>query len=424
MNTQVPYDLSQKYDISEGLPLTKEELDAEADTIKSAAHYCINEILERRAEMDRNGESEETLFVLIGENHQKPSHKILELLVLNTLQKHEQTTMCSKEIGLTSVKRSMFKYSDIDSSDSFAKALFGRYTDETLINQINEVRTSYTETAYTHKILNRFLVEDHNNPLQLCDNTIDIIGYIRSLPEDKRKEALESFQNKRIKELFENHEDISPRHQAVMNLRDQESTEDLINVSEKHKPRIIVHLCGGAHLVRKPDESYSDQQTDYSLLDNLPLSGKHTIGILSDSETYDIPTEQAHPLATLIPLEHLPAHTSNQHELFKSFQDNGYSHQEYVENITTSNEHKWTNEILRRLDLGHLSMNMAQMNEIEQCYDTGVINTREEWEQDVHRAKLEFNAACQETLGGFWADQIKSMISVKSESPCSPKIKV
>lgn len=423
MNIRVSYDLSQKYNISEGLPLTKGELDTEADTIKSAAHYCINEILERRAEMDRNGESEETLFVLIGENHKKPSHKILEMLVLNALQKQEQTTMCSKEMGLFAVHRSMYKYSDIDSSDRFAKAILERYTDETLINQINEVMTSYTETSYTHKILNRFLVEDHKNPLQLCDNTMDIINYINSLPKDKRKEALNSFQNELITELFENHEDITPRHQAVMNLRDQESTEDLINVSEKHKPRIIVHLCGGAHIVRKPDVSYADPKADYSLLDNLALNGKHTIGILCDSETYNIPAEQVHPLAKLIPLEHLPAHISSQHELFSHFKDHGYSHQEYVENITTSNEHKWTDEILHRLDLGHLSMNMAEMNEIEQCYEKGVVNTREAWERDVHHAKLEFNAACQETLGGFWVNQIKSVIDAKAKAACSPKIK-
>ena len=74
-----------------------EQIDSDAAAILSSAVQTTKKILERREALDRTGQKHQPLYVMAGETHDRPSHMLHHLLVLEGLKQADEKLLVGIE---------------------------------------------------------------------------------------------------------------------------------------------------------------------------------------------------------------------------------------------------------------------------------------------------------------------------------------
>jgi hypothetical protein len=239
------------------------KIDPEAADILGSAVRTVKTILERRAALDQKGQSNETLYVMAGEHHDLPAHKLHHMLVLQGLYESGESMVAALEhpsnmvtdVFLESFLRGVPK---IDSKQLPATmalykanpALFGLC--EIYASIVSGSEDSYYASQVLHTHMFRMHATSkfqftamHSDAARLKQKFLDVSDPVTA---QSMRKALNKVEH-----------NMSLKSQEGIYVRNIHMAQRLYDVTSQYKTRIAVQLCGQAHVNGEPMMSHQQE---------------------------------------------------------------------------------------------------------------------------------------------------------------------
>lgn len=260
------------------------DIDAHAAAVLHESAKAIEAILQRRAAMDHAGQADQTLFVLLGENHAQPPALLAGMQIIDTISKQEPT-VCGLEYshdftaGIIAaeenIRRSSPAYRNLAANMAHLDADGAVGLDLVSCRGIRHGShyTGYTLHDYFARagIPVRFTDVSHRHHCILRDESSHA-SMIACRHQHSRLTALfERFTGRAVP--------TDTRSPAGAHIRNHHMAALLTPFAARHRARIAFQMCGLAHVTgaETPDHQYLAQ---HSLQACLREQGAAVAGIL------------------------------------------------------------------------------------------------------------------------------------------------
>jgi hypothetical protein len=228
------------------------KIDPEAADILGSAVSTVKTILKRREALDQKGQSDETLYVMAGEHHYLPAHKLHHMLVLQGLYESGESMVTALEhasnmvtdVFLESFLRGVPKIDSKQLPGTMAlykanPALLGLC--EIYASIVSGNKDSYyasnvlhTQMFRMHATSNSQFIGMHSDTARLSQKFLDVSD--PATAQSMRKALNKVEQN------------MSLKSQEGLYVRNIHMAQRLYDVTSQYKTRIAVQLCGQAQV--------------------------------------------------------------------------------------------------------------------------------------------------------------------------------
>jgi len=134
--------------------------ESDASKILFGAMDTVERILKERAQLDREGRADEPLVVVIGENHDFPSHHLHNLLVLKALNDSDETTVVGMEQRRSNVRNWLKHGKGYNENDHALHATFDSVDADGRMSLSDQLLHGKVENApYSQKVLQSQILE-------------------------------------------------------------------------------------------------------------------------------------------------------------------------------------------------------------------------------------------------------------------------
>ena len=228
------------------------KIDPEAAAILSSAVSTVKTILERRAELDRQRQSDETLYVMAGEHHDLPAHKLHHMLVLQGLYEAGESLITAIEQPSNVVTDEFLKafllgVSKIEPEQ--LPATMALYKANPALLGLSEVYASilggceYADYASRVQLTHMFRLHA-TSKFQFTGMCSDAARLSQKFLDVSDPATAQSMR----KALNKVEDNMSLESQEGLYVRNIHMAQRLYDVASQYKTRIAVQLCGQAHV--------------------------------------------------------------------------------------------------------------------------------------------------------------------------------
>lgn len=224
------------------------DVDLDAAAILSQSVMAVRAVLDRRMEMDRTGDRTRPLVVLVGGTHSVVAHHIFQMLMMDGLRSRESLAV-ARELNHSFLEQVFDRLSqDRDSSDLALLKAGDHQGEMSLCAGIGF--TKYFWCDHSHVTLEHFLYR--NNIPVFCTDACTDNGRINIQDRSTAESMRECFGRvvKRMKSTEE----------QGMQVRNHHMAGKIEELSRQHRPRIVMQICGTAHI-----NGYKDESADMNL---------------------------------------------------------------------------------------------------------------------------------------------------------------
>lgn len=229
-----------------------EQIDSDAAAILSSAVQTTKKILERREALDRAGQKDQPLYVMAGETHDRPSHMLHHLLVLEGLKQADEKLLVGVERPSDSADdhyldhylKYVARVSPADHAahkDIYKKNAYFKGAVDLYYTMNEQLKMA----SYSHGLL-------HYNMFKMqAQGKGNFCGLRTDAPRLKEKflnPADPAVQNIMLKAFGTVKKNMSLVNQEGMYIRNRYMAQRLYDVAQKFKPRIALQLCGRTHV--------------------------------------------------------------------------------------------------------------------------------------------------------------------------------
>mgnify|MGYP003625104901 CR=1 FL=1 len=228
------------------------KIDPEAAAILGSAVKTVKAILKRRAALDRQGQSDETLFVMAGEHHNLPAHKLHHMLVLQGLYEANESIVSALEHPTNMVTDEFLKSflsgisqiepKDIGSSMDLYKAnpsILGLC--EIYASIVSGNKDSYYASNILHTHMFRLHASSNGQFIGIHSDTARLSQKFLDVSDPQTAQSM----RKALKKVEHN---MSLKSQEGLYVRNIHMAQKLSDVASQYKTRIAMQLCGQTHV--------------------------------------------------------------------------------------------------------------------------------------------------------------------------------
>lgn len=229
-----------------------EQIDSDAAAILSSAVQTTKKILERREALDRAGQKHQPLYVMAGETHDRPSHMLHHLLVLEGLKQADEKLLVGIERPSDSADDNYLDHylthvARVKPEDRAAhKALYQKNAYfKGAVDLYYTMNEQLKTASHSHGLLHYNMFKMH------AQGKGNFCGLRTDAPRLKEKflnAADPTVQNIMLKAFGEVTKNMSLVNQEGMYIRNRYMAQRLYDVAQKFKPRIALQLCGRTHV--------------------------------------------------------------------------------------------------------------------------------------------------------------------------------
>ncbi len=214
-------------------------VDEDAAHVLHSAVIAIKAIMDLRHKMDAEGKHDKALYVLAGEEHDKPSHQKFNALVIKALIEHDEKPLITHELHSDLLIKTL--------QDNF-RGIYDAVKDK--IIQLGNVQTaalsftnSLADSPYTRQVYYRYLASKIKSK--------DIQSAFNDAPTKEYKKSENSFIDGCLSEIRAQYGTMTLYDRFIgrkLAYRNQFMHNAVIKLAEESKARIVFQHCGEAHI--------------------------------------------------------------------------------------------------------------------------------------------------------------------------------
>ncbi len=212
------------------------DVDLDAATILSQSVMAVRAVLDRRMEMDRTGDRTKPLVVLVGETHSVVAHPIFQILMMDGIRSRESLAV-ARELNHAFLEQVFDRFSQDQDSDDLAQLKEEDHQGEMSLCAGSGF-IKYFWCDHSKVTLEHFLYR--NKIPVFCTDACTDDGRI-DIRDTSTAESMRECFGRVVKRMKSTEE-------QGMQVRNHHMTGKIEALSRQHRPRILMQICGAAHI--------------------------------------------------------------------------------------------------------------------------------------------------------------------------------